>query len=48
MRHVSFMIGVAMLCGADDIPRWHAKVGDAFAEARRANKPIFAVLHCPH
>jgi hypothetical protein len=29
-------------------PKWHADVGQAFAEARRAHKPVLAVLHCPH
>jgi len=29
-------------------PKWHADVGEAFAEARSARKPVLAVLHCPH
>ena len=32
----------------DQAPVWHDSVDAAFAEARRAHKPILAVLHCPH
>ncbi|MCI0683188.1 MAG: thioredoxin family protein [Gemmataceae bacterium] len=33
---------------ANDGPKWHSSVADAFAEARKAHKPVLAVLHCPN
>jgi len=50
MRPVCVLIGTALFAAAaaDNPPRWHNHVADAFAEARRAHKPVLAVLHCPH
>jgi len=50
MRLVCVFFGTALLAVAasDDSPHWHKNVAEAFAEARRAHKPILAVLHCPH
>jgi hypothetical protein len=50
MRPVCVLIGTALLAAAaaDNSPHWHKNVAEAFTEARRAHKPILAVLHCPH
>jgi len=50
MRAVCIFIGTALLtaAAADKPPHWRNHVADAFAEARRAHKPVLAVLHCPH
>lgn len=42
------LIAAAVSASANNGPKWHTSVADAFAEARQAHKPVLAILHCPH
>lgn len=48
MRAAWLLIVAVAGVGAKESPKWHTSVADAFAEARKAHKPVLAVLHCPH